>query len=186
MIKQFPAEVLFSLKNTAIINKSYLMKKAIFLFVSVLFIYNGFSQNVNKSNSADYSFQVQLVDSARTFTVNYANGEEFRKILVLTWGRPDVFAAGSMVWNRISLPEIGNNLKITLNDGVESTDGTSVVFKTFTDDNSKYHQLNDLKSNQKRKITLVFTDQLGVNIVTTKSIETAVIKTIEHNISAVK
>jgi hypothetical protein len=161
------------------------MKKAILLFISVLFVWNGFSQNVN-NGSVNYNMQVQVVDSARTFTVNYPNGEEFRKLLMLSWGRPVVITAGSIEWTPVTLQNIGENLKITLIDGVETTEGATVVYKTFVDDNAKYNILNDLQSNQKRKITLVFANQQGVNVVSSKIIENAVIKAIDHIVTSAR
>jgi hypothetical protein len=161
------------------------MKKTILFFVSVLFVLNGYSQNVN-NNSVNYTLKVQLIDSARTFAVNYPNGEEFRKKLMLAWGRPAVLEAGSLVWTPLSLQDIGNNLKITLSDGVETTDGNTIVFKTFTDDNTKYNMINDLQSNQKRKMTLVFADPQGVNIVTDKIIEKKVVNAIDHIVTSVR
>jgi hypothetical protein len=156
------------------------MKKAIFVFISVLIIWNGYSQNINKGNSVNYNIQIQLVDSARTFFVNYSNGEEFRKKLMLTWGRPVLISVGSIEWTPITLQEIGNNLKITLTDGVETTESTGAKFVAFIDDNAKYNILKDLQSNQKRKFTLVFTNQQGVNIIITKTIEKAVVNAIDH------
>ncbi len=162
------------------------MKKAILFFISVLFVWNGFSQNVNNSGSVNYSIQTQVVDSARTFSVKYPNGEEFRKLLMLSWGRPVVITAGSIEWTPITLQNIGENLKITLSDGVETTEGETVVYKTFVDDNAKFNMLNDLQSNQKRKITLIFANQQGVNVVISKSIENAVVKAIDHIVTSAR
>jgi hypothetical protein len=162
------------------------MKKAILFFISVLFVWNGFSQNVNHGGSVNYNIQVQVVDSARTFTVNYPNGEEFRKLLMLTWGRPVVITAGSIEWTPVTLQDIGDNLKITLRDGVETTEGATVVFKTFVDDNAKFNMLNDLQSNQKRKMTIVFANQQGINVVSSKSIENAVVKAIDQIVTSAR
>jgi hypothetical protein len=160
------------------------MKKAILLFVSVLFICNGFSQNVNTGNPENYNIQVQLLDSARTFKVNYSNGEKFRKILILTWGRTTKFTAGSMEWNPLSLQDIGDNLIINLIDGIETTESTGVKYIPFAEDDLKYHILTNLQSNQKRKFMLIITNQQGVNIVTSKSIENAVVKAIDHIVAS--
>jgi hypothetical protein len=162
------------------------MKKAIIFFVSILFIVNGFSQNNNISKSVKYNIQVQLSDSARTFSITYPNGEEFRKILMLAWGRPVLISAGSIEWTPLTIQDIGNNMKITLSDGFETTEGTGTFYKLFSDDNSKFNILNNLQSNQKRKFILVFTNPQGVNIATTKSFEKAVINTIDHIVTSVR
>ena len=54
------------------------MKKVLFLFISFLFVINGFTQNSNNGNSLNYNIQVQMADSARTFHITYPNGDEFR------------------------------------------------------------------------------------------------------------
>jgi hypothetical protein len=160
------------------------MKKAILIFVSVLFVCNGFSQNVNNGSSENYSIRAVVVDSARTFTINYSNGEKFRKILILTWGHSTKITAGSIEWNPLTLQDIGDNVKITLIDGVETTESAGVKYTPFTDDNSKYNILTNLKSDQKRKFMLLITNQQGVNIVTSKSIEKAVINAIDHIVAS--
>ena len=157
------------------------MKKTLlFALISVLFLAKGISQNNHTANTTNYSIKVELADSVRTFNIIYANGEEFRKKLMLTWGRPGILTAGTIEWTPLSLQGIGNNLKVTLSDGVETTESTGTVYKSFVDDNAKYNMLNDLQPNQKRKITLVFANQQGQNIVSTKSIEKAVIEAIDH------
>jgi len=161
------------------------MKKVIFLLISVLFISKGFSQNVDKSSSLNYNIQIQLVDSARTFVVNYTDGDQFRKKLILAWGKPGSFQAGTIEWPSLSLNNIGNNLKVTLIDGVETTNGTSKVFNAFADNNSKFNLLNSLQSNQKRKITLVITNQQGANVVANKSIEKSVLTVLDNIVTSV-
>lgn len=162
------------------------MKKAIILFVSVLFVMTGFSQNNNNGKSVNYDIQVQMVDSSRSFDVIYPNGEEFRKLLMLTWGRPVLITAGKIEWTPLSLQDIGNNIKVTLSDGVETTESTGIFFKPFVDDNSKSNLLNNLKSNQKRKFCLSFTNQQGVNIVVTKSVEKAIVNAIDHIVTSAR
>ena len=161
------------------------MKKAILFFVSVLFICNGFSQNAGITKVVNSNIQVVIVDSARTFSINYPNGEEFRKKLMLAWGRPDEFSAGSMVWSNLSLQDVGNNMKIVITDGIETAEESGVVYKIFSDDNSKYSMINDLKSNQKRIITIVFENQEGSNIIAGKNTERSVISAIDHIITSV-
>lgn len=164
--------------------KSNSMKKVILFFVSVLFIMNGFSQN-NNNNSASSYIKVQMADSARTFSINYPNGDEFRKKLMLAWGQPNVITAGTIEWSPLTLQNIGNNLTITLSDGVETIENSVPVFKTFMDDVSKYSMINDLQSNQKRKITLVFRNAQGINAVASKSFEQAAISEINRIITSV-
>jgi hypothetical protein len=165
-------------------NKSYPMKKAILLFVSVLFVYNGFSQNVNNGSSENYTIRAVVVDSARKFEVNYSNGEKFRKILMLTWGHPVKFTAGTIEWNPLSLQDIGDNVIITLTDGYETSESNGVEYIPFTDDHSKYRILTNLQSNQKRKFILLITNQQGVNIVTSKSIEKAVVRAVDQIVNS--
>jgi hypothetical protein len=162
------------------------MKKVIIFFVSVLFVMNGFAQNNNNGKSVNYNIQVQMVDSARSFAVNYQNGEEFRKLLMLAWGRPALISAGKIEWSPLSLQDIANNIKVTLSDGIETTESTGTIFKPFMDDNSKYTILNNLQSNQKRKFILVFTNQQSENIVVTKSVEKAVVNAIDRIITSAR
>lgn len=161
------------------------MKKAFLFFVSLIFICNGFSQNARITKEVNSNIQVIMVDSARTFSINYSNGEEFRKKLMLAWGRPDEFSAGSLVWNNFSLQNIGDNLKIVVTDGIETTQETGVMYKVFTDDNTKYSMINDLQSNQRRIITIIFENQQGTNIIADKNSESSVIRVIDHIITSV-
>ena len=104
---------------------------------------------------------------------------------MLAWGRPALITAGSIEWTPLSLQNIGNNLIVTLIDGVETTENGQVIFKAFADDNSKYGIINDLHSNQKRRITLAFSDHQGVNQVASKSAENAVINAINQIVNSV-
>jgi hypothetical protein len=162
------------------------MKKAIIFFVSVLFVVNGFSQNINNGKSMNYNMQVQMADSARSFAVNYQNGEEFRKLLMIAWGRPALISTGKIEWTTLSLQDIGNNIKVTLSDGVETTEGAGTTFKAFTDDNSKFNILNNLQNNQKRKFFLVITNQQGENIISNKNFEKAVVSAIDRIVSSAR
>jgi hypothetical protein len=160
------------------------MKKALLLIIFAAFASGTFAQTNQSGSTFTYSVSVQKTDSARTFVVNYANGEEFRKIMMLSWGQPDVFTAGNIVWNKLSLKNIGDNLKVTLSDGIETTQGSGIYYKLFADDNSKFNQLKDLQSDQKRKITLVFANPQGTNAVMSKTLENTVLSTLDHIISS--
>ena len=162
------------------------MKKAIIFFVSILFIVSGYSQDNNTRKSVNYNIQVQMADSTRTFSVGYPNGEEFRKLLMIAWGRPAMISAGKIEWTTLSLQDIGNNIKVTLSDGVETTESTGTIFKPFMDDNSKFNILSNLQSNQKRKFFLVFTNQQGENIISSKSSEKAVADAIDRIITSAR
>ncbi len=160
------------------------MKKVIVLIVAVLLAYSGFSQNSSTFNNGSLNIQTQVIDSARTFSINFVNGEQFRKILMLTWGLPNIIEAGNLVWYNHDLANVGINVNIKLSDGIETNDAGAVVFKAFPSEEDKNTMLNSLQSNQKRVFKLIIVSQQNTNVVTTKVAEDAVISAIDNAITS--
>ncbi len=117
-----------------------------------------------------------MVPISITFTIIYSNIEEFRKKLMLAWGQPDVINSGNLIWKKLSLQDIGNNLEIRVTDGILTEENGNPSFKVFSDYNSKYEELKNLQLNQSRHLEIGFFSQGGFNIITTKNLENSVIK----------
>lgn len=158
------------------------MKKTILLTVLLFASLQIFSQNNNSSRG---NIQVVLTESSRTFVIEYPNYEEFRKKLMLSWGKPDVISAGSLIWNSISISGIGNQLKVVVSDGIETTESSGTTYKVFPDESAKFEILKDLRTNQKRKLQLNIENQQGNNIITDLTSENAVLNTLNYIISSV-
>jgi len=99
---------------------------------------------------------------------------------MLAWGRPDVITAGNLIWEKLSIQDIGNNLEIRVSDGILTEENGNASFKIFSDDNSKYKELQNLQLNQSQHLEIGFYNQSGFNIITTNTLENSVIKVLNY------
>lgn len=157
------------------------MKKIIFILITVFIGFNGYCQHTTTSGlTVNIHLQYNQADTSRTFIITYFNYEEFRKKLMLAWGRPDVMSAGNLEWNNLNIQEIGQNLKVIVSDGISTAQDGTTYYKVFPDDNSKNEALKSLHSDQSRYLEIKFESQNGTNFITTNALENSVYTVLDY------
>lgn len=157
------------------------MKKIIFILITVFIGYNGFGQHTTTSGlTVNTHLQYNQADTSRTFSITYFNYEEFRKKLILAWGRPDVMDAGNLVWNSLNIQEIGQNLKVVVRDGIATAQDGTTYYKIFPDYNAKNDALQSMHNDQSRYLEIKFENQIGTNIITTNALENSVYTVLDY------
>lgn len=144
------------------------MKKLMILFGVILPAIFAQAQNPSKTVNIYSNCVVDNHDTAYTFTIHYPNYEECRKILMLSWGRPDAHEAGKIVWNKLNLSGIGNEMEVTLYDGIFTMDTKGGSFAPFVNDQEKYDKIPKLKPEECRQLVLIFESQDGKNLIRQK------------------
>ncbi|MEI6124451.1 MAG: hypothetical protein WCQ95_12575 [Bacteroidota bacterium] len=156
------------------------MKKFSIILISVFITLAGYSQTSNSQNTRIIAhYQIHQADTSTTFTINYQDYEKLRKIFMLTWDRPDVISAGYLIWNNLSIQDVGNNLKITLSDGIITKEGDNQTYRIFADDITKKELLNKMSDNQFRQASIELRNQNDSNIINSNNLAKKVIMTLE-------
>lgn len=146
------------------------MKKFLFIFILLITILNVFSQN--HPSIVDVKPVKQTVNNTDnySFYLTYPNYEECRKKLMIAWGRPLLHEPGSIKWDKLSFPNVGNNLIVLLSDGIFSTEGNSESFVPFVNDIEKTQLLNKSSDQKFRQIRLTFKDDQGNNVINSEAL----------------
>ncbi len=157
------------------------MKKIFFILIAVFIASSGFSQHTNTSGlTVNPHFQYNQADTSRTFIITYNDYEQFRKKLMLAWGRPDVMTAGNLEWNHLNIQEIGQNLKVIVSDGISTAQDGTTYYKVFPDDNAKNDALKSMHNDQSRYLEIKFENQSGTNFITTSAMENSVYSVLDY------
>lgn len=150
------------------------MKRLIlFVFLGIIST-NSFSQI--KNNVIGVGYQYNKLDTTSTFSFfNNINFDDSRDSLIKYWGIPIKNEAGNLQWSNIQIPNVGNDLMITLYDGIATKEKHILRYVFFTSEEDKEKKLRELKSNQYRIIEIIVTDKNNLNIINNK-IKTKIVK----------
>ena len=111
---------------------------------------------------SDFIFQK---DTIYTFEISSHNNDEAIQKITERLGKPVSNSIGELVWEKISLPYIGKNLKIVLKDGAFTISNDRAEFVPFKDVASKEKLMNESSKNVLRK-TEIFVFANGKNAIT--------------------
>ena len=104
-------------------------------------------------------------DTIYTFEISSHNNDEAIQKITERLGKPVSNSIGELVWEKISLPYIGKNLKIVLKDGAFIITNDRAEFVPFKDVASKEKLMNESSKNVLRK-TEIFVFSNGKNAIT--------------------
>ena len=108
-------------------------------------------------------------DTIYTFEISSHNNDEAIQKITERLGKPVSNSIGELVWEKISLPYIGKNLKIVLKDGAFTISNDRAEFVPFKDVASKEKLMNESSKNVLRK-TEIFVFANGKNAILVKAI----------------
>ena len=118
-------------------------------------------------------------DTCYTFDILTQNNDEVLQKLIQTLATPKQSLVGQIVWENISIPYIGKNLKIILKDGAFIIDKENAYFTPFQDENSKAVFLKQSAASSYRK-TEILVFQNEKNAITSSALEGRMVKFLEN------
>jgi hypothetical protein len=118
-------------------------------------------------------------DTCFTFDILTHNNDEVLQKLIHKLSTPKQASAGQLVWENISIPYIGKNLKIVLKDGAFLIDKENAYFTPFQDEKSKadFLKRGAAPSFRKTEILVFFNEK---NAITNTALEGRMVKFLEN------
>ena len=156
------------------------MKKILFITLFVFFALYSFSQT--EKGSIGVNKQHGAVDTTSTFAL--MKGSSFDnniERLIKFWDTPKLNETGQIKWINIDIPDVGEDLNVTLTDRICTMEEGNIKCVPFKDKENKEMKMKDLKSNQYRDIEITITNQDGKNIINSKD-KTKTVKTLLQSI----
>ena len=152
------------------------MKKILLITVFAFFALYSFSQN--EKSSIGVNKQYGTADTTSTFALmQMSNFDNNIERLIKFWGTPQLNETGQIRWAHIDIPNVGEDLNVTLTDRICTAGEVDIVCIPFKDKEDKEIKMRDLKSNQYRDIEITITNQEGKNIINSKE-KTETVKTL--------
>ncbi|MBP6978392.1 MAG: hypothetical protein KBB71_08775 [Lentimicrobiaceae bacterium] len=141
------------------------MEKLIFSAIAIFIGLSLYSQE-QKVNSISI---LGKTDTTYQFTITGKNLDNELGKLNTTFGKPLTESEGEIIWNKVDIPNIGNDLQIKMVDGLLTIKGNSAKFKPFKDtenkNKSKNCQLKCLDENENRQLYFTVMDKDNNNII---------------------
>jgi|AntAceMinimDraft_17_1070374.scaffolds.fasta_scaffold168836_1 hypothetical protein len=156
------------------------MKKTIFIILLAFLSLHSFSQT--KKNSIGVNKQYNTPDTTRSFVLmNILNFDNSKDSLIKFWGKPKNNETGQISWTHIDIPNVGKDLNVILTDRICTIEKGYMMCIQFKDKEDKEMKMKNLKSNQLRDIEITITNQVGKNIINSKT-KTEIVKTLLESI----
>lgn len=143
------------------------MKKLLLLSIALVMTTALFAQT-NKS-TVGLNQQFHQKDTTITFSFVNADLDSCRTKLLKHWSNPTMNEAGTIIWNNIDLPNVGDDLSILVSDRICTMGKNDMTCMAFISDKDKAEKLKALKENQFRDMEVTVSDKAGNNIINNKS-----------------
>lgn len=141
------------------------MKKIlIFCFLISSILANIYGQ-INQSVTTNYSYGKS--DTTSTFSINKVEIDKAIELMISKFGNPVTKKAGNVVWQKINIQGVGDELTMKLLDGIFSFD--DYTYMTFSDYKDKSERLSNLTKSRVRNCTLEILNNYGLNIIDEKN-----------------
>jgi hypothetical protein len=142
------------------------MKRIMLILILVFVTYIGYSQKFTATISAEYSFSGN--DTSISFLISSPNIDSCREKLIRYWGAPLHNNACFMIWGKIKIDSVGENLTINLNEGIITYKRGKHNFIPFTDEADKANKINDIKHNRCRGMIVTICNKDSNNIINSR------------------
>lgn len=115
--------------------------------------------------------QFDYGETYRTFSITQLNIDRAKAKFIQNLGTPSINSLSTLQWKNINLPEIGENLTITLHDGVVEKNEEGISYTIFTDKKMKVKALQNLTANKFRMLSFKITNSENINVIRNNKLE---------------
>jgi hypothetical protein len=112
-------------------------------------------------------------ETYRIFSITQANFDQTKAKFVKHFGKPVKSTISIMQWNKINIPEVGENLTITLQDGIFESGPGDPSYMTFGDKAMKAKALQNTSATKFRMMRLKVTNSENINVIRNNALEDA-------------
>jgi hypothetical protein len=164
------------------------MKKGLLLIMAVCLVSFAWAQKKNVPKKIVLSQIAKIVvdkqfdygETFRTFSITQVNFENAKAKFIKQLGKPSTNTLGTLKWKNINLPEIGENLTLTLQDGVFETEPGDVTYTVFADKKTKVRALQSLSATKFRMLSFKITNAENINVIRNNNLEAEAMKFLEN------
>lgn len=163
------------------------MKKGLLLIMAVCIVVSGWAQNKNMPQKKVTSQKANIVvdqqfdfgETYRTFSITQVNFENAKAKFIKQLGKPSTNTLGTLKWKNINLPEIGENLTLTLYDGVFEKGPGGASYMVFIDKKMKVRALQSISATKFRMLRFEITNAEKINAIRNNKLEEEAMKFLE-------
>lgn len=155
------------------------MKKIVLCLVlmsSLSFVLAQTKKPVAKIAKISVDKEFDFGETYRTFSIYQTNFEQTKAKFTKHFGKPVKSTIGTMQWNKITIPEIGENLTITLQDGIFEIVSGNASYTVFGDKAMKVKELRNTSSTKFRMMRLKVTNSENINVIRNNALENAMME----------
>jgi hypothetical protein len=164
------------------------MKKVVMLIMAVCLVSFAWAQKKNVPKKIVLSQLAKIVvnkqfdygETFRTFSITQVNVENAKAKFIKQLGKPSTNTLGTLQWKNINLPEIGENLTLTLQDGVFETVPGGASYTVFEDKKTKVRALQSLSSTKFRMLSFKITNAENINVIRNNKLEAEAMNFLEN------
>ncbi len=164
------------------------MKKGLLLIMAICLVSFAWAQNKNLPKKKVVSQiakigvdkQFDYGETFRTFSITQVNFENAKAKFIKQLSKPSTNTLGTLQWKNINLPEIGENLTLTLQDGVVDIEPGDVSYMIFTDKKIKVKELQNLSATKFRVLRFNITNAEKINVIRNNNLEAEAMKFLEN------
>ena len=164
------------------------MKKGLLLIMAVCLVSFAWAQNKNLPQKKVVSQKAKIgVDKQfdygetfRTFSITQVNFENAKAKFIKQLGKPSTNTLGTLQWKNINLPEIGENLTLTLYDGVFEKGPGGASYTVYADKKAKVRALQSLSATKFRMLRFNITNSEKINVIRNNNLEEEAMKFLEN------
>ncbi len=152
------------------------MKTFVLLIISVCIAFTGISQNrTTQKNKAKIvvNKQFDFGETYRTYSITQLNFVDAKSKFIKRLGKPKINNLGMMQWTNVSIPEIGEQLTFTLQDGVVEINPEGVTYTVYTNKKLKTKALQNLSATKFRMLSFKITNSENINVIRNNNTEEA-------------
>ncbi len=136
-------------------------------------VFTAWAQNKNVPKKIVLSQLAKIVvnkqfdygETYRTFSITQVNFENAKAKFIKQLGKPSTNTLGTLQWKNINIPEVGENLTLTLQDGVFETEPGGVSYTVFADKKTKVRALQNLSAKKFRMLSFKITNAENINVI---------------------
>lgn len=163
------------------------MKKVVLLTMAVCLVCIGWAQKKSVNNKPKTEKAKIFVDKQfdygetyRTFSITLVNFENAKAKFIKQLGKPSTNTLGTLQWKNINLPEIGENLTLTLHDGVFEKGPGDASYTVYADKKTKVRALQNLSATKFRMLRFEITNSEKINAIRNNKLEDEAMKFLEN------
>lgn len=162
------------------------MKKIVLVAMAFCIALMGFGQGKSTKSKVtklpvekakiDVDLKFDFGETYRTFSITRVDFIKAKEKFIKHLGKPSTNTLGVLEWKNVNIPEIGENLTLTLQDGVVEFQPGGVSYSIFTDKKMKIQSLQNLSSKKFRMLRFTISNAENINAIRNNKLQKEALK----------